>query len=288
VLVREDLNVPMEEGRITDDTRIRAARPTLDKLSELGARTVVMSHLGRPEGKPDLDFSLRPVAEAMRVRFVTDCLKPVGDMRDGETVLLENVRFYPGDEADDPEFARGLAEHGEVYVNDAFAASHRAHASVVGVARYLPAYAGYLMLAELQALHHALDEPKRPLIAIVGGAKVSTKAGVLEHLLPRVDSLGIVGAMANTFFKARGAEVGSSLVEEEALDAARRVEREGGDKVLLPVDSVITQRVAAGAPTRVAGVDGIEPGWMIVDIGPATVELFRPVCLLYTSDAADE
>jgi phosphoglycerate kinase len=275
VLVREDLNVPMEEGRITDDTRIRAARPTLDKLSELGARTVVMSHLGRPEGKPDLDFSLRPVAEAMRVRFVTDCLKPVGDMRDGETVLLENVRFYPGDEADDPEFARGLAEHGEVYVNDAFAASHRAHASVGGVARYLPAYAGYLMLAELQALHHALDEPKRPLIAIVGGAKVSTKAGVLEHLLPRVDSLGIVGAMANTFFKARGAEVGSSLVEEEALDAARRVEREGGDKVLLPVDSVITQRVAAGAPTRVAGVDGIEPGWMIVDIGPATVELFR-------------
>ena len=275
VLVREDLNVPMEHGRITDDSRIRAARPTLDKLREMGAKTIVMSHLGRPQGKPNPELSLLPVAEAMRVRFVSDCLKPVGDMREGETVLLENVRFHPGDEENDPEFARGLAEHGEVYVNDAFAASHRAHASVVGVARYLPAYAGYLMLAELEALHRALDEPRRPLVAIVGGAKVSSKAAVLAHLLARVDSLGIVGAMANTFFKARGAEVGASLVEDGALAAAREVEQKGGDKLVLPVDSVIAQKVEAGAPTRVAGVDGIEPGWMIVDIGPATVELFQ-------------
>jgi phosphoglycerate kinase len=273
VLVREDLNVPMEGGRITDDTRIRAAMPTLDKLRFEGARTVVMSHLGRPEGKPNLEFSLRAVAEAMKVRFVHDCLEPVGDMLDGEIVLLENVRFYPEEEKNDPEFARGLAEHGEVFVNDAFAASHRAHASVVGVARYRPAYAGYLMLAELKALHQALDEPRRPLVAIVGGAKVSSKAGVLRHLLPRVDSLVVVGAMANTFFKARGAEMGASLVEDSALDAAREVERTAGDKLVLPVDSVIAQKAEAGVPTRVAGVDGIEPGWMILDIGPKTVAL---------------
>jgi phosphoglycerate kinase len=265
----------MERGRITDDSRIRAARPTLDKLREMGAKTIVMSHLGRPQGKPNAELSLLPVAEAMRVRFISDCLEPVGDMREGETVLLENVRFHPGDEENDPEFARGLAEHGEVYVNDAFAASHRAHASVVGVARYLPAYAGYLMLAELEALHRALDQPRRPLVAIVGGAKVSTKAAVLEHLLAKVDSLGVVGAMANTFFKARGAEVGASLVEDGALDTAREVEQKGADKLLLPVDSVITQKVEAGAPTRVAGVDGIEPDWMIVDIGPASIELFQ-------------
>jgi phosphoglycerate kinase len=275
VLVREDLNVPMERGRITDDTRIRAARPTLDKLRAFGARTIVMSHLGRPDGKPNLEYSLRPVAEAMKVRFVADCLEPVGDMDDGEVVLLENVRFYPEEEKNDPEFARGLAEHGEFYVNDAFAASHRAHASVVGVARHLPAYAGYLMLAELEALHRALDEPRRPLVAIVGGAKISTKAGVLRHLLPRVDTLVVVGAMANTFFKARGAELGASLVEESALPEAREVERTAGDKLLLPVDSVIAHKAAPGVPTRVAGVDGIEPGWMILDIGPKTVELIR-------------
>jgi phosphoglycerate kinase len=275
VLVREDLNVPLEGGRITDDTRIRAARPTLDKLKEMGARVIVMSHLGRPDGKPDPALSLRPVAEAMGVRLVPDCLEPAGDVAEGEVVLLENVRFHPGDEADDAEFARRLAQQGELYVNDAFAASHRSHASVVGVAKYLPSYAGYLMLAELKALHQALDEPRRPLLAIVGGAKVSTKAGVLEHLLPRVDSLAIVGAMANTFFAARGARLGASLVEEKSLDAARQVERDGGDKLLLPVDSVIAQKAEAGAQTRVAGVDGIEPGWMILDIGPATVELLR-------------
>jgi len=258
VLVREDLNVPMEDGRIADGTRIRAAKPTLDALKGKGARVIVMSHLGRPEGKPDPELSLRPVAEAMGVRLVPDCLQPAGDVADGEVVLLENVRFYPGDEENDPDFARKLAAQGEVYVNDAFAASHRAHASVVGIADYLPAYAGLLMLAELEALHRALDAPRRPLLAVVGGAKISTKAGVLEHLLPRVDTLAVVGAMANTFFKARGAEVGASLVELKALDTARRVAAEGGEKLLLPVDSVIAPDAAPG-----------------LDIGPATVELLR-------------
>ena len=275
VLVREDLNVPLEDGRIADATRIRAAEPTLAALSRIGARVIVMSHLGRPEGKRDPSLSLRPVAEAMGVRFVDDCLKPTGEVAPGEVVLLENVRFYPGDEENDPGFARKLAAQGEVYVNDAFAASHRAHASVVGVAEHLPAYAGLLMLAELEALHVALDEPRRPLVAAVGGAKVSTKAGVLEHLLPRVDTLAVVGAMANTFFKARGAEVGSSLVEVSALDTARDVLAKAGDKLLLPVDSVVAREAVAGAETRVAGVDGIERGWKILDIGPATVELLR-------------
>jgi phosphoglycerate kinase len=275
VLVREDLNVPMEEGRIADDTRIRAAQPTLDALKRKGARVIVMSHLGRPEGKPDPKLSLRPVAEAMGVRLVPDCLQPAGEVAEGEAVLLENVRFYPGDEENDPAFARKLAAQGEVYVNDAFAASHRAHASVVGVADYLPAYAGLLMLAELEALHRALDAPRKPLLAVVGGAKISTKAGVLEHLLPRVDTLAVVGAMANTFFKARGAAVGASLVEDKALDTARRVAAEGGQKLLLPVDSVIAREAAPGVETRLAGVDGIEPGWKILDIGPATVELLK-------------
>ena len=277
VLVREDLNVPMKNGRITDDTRIGAARPTLDKLKAMGARTVVMSHLGRPKGKPNPELSLRPVAEKMGIRFVDDCLEPVGELREGEVALLENVRFYPGDEADDPEFARRLAAHAEdgIYVNDAFAASHRSHASVVGVATYLPAYAGLLMLSELEALHRALDEPRRPLVAVVGGAKVSTKAGVLRHLLTRVETVIVAGAMANTFFKARGAEVGASLVEDDAIEEAGEVERDAGDKLVLPVDSIVARKPEPGETTRTAGVDGIDPGWMILDIGPRSIELFK-------------
>ena len=277
VLVREDLNVPMKNGRITDDTRIGAARPTLDKLKAMGARTVVMSHLGRPKGKPNPEMSLRPVAEKMGIRFVDDCLEPVGELHEGEVALLENVRFYPGDEADDPEFARRLAAHAEdgIYVNDAFAASHRSHASVVGVAKYLPAYAGLLMLSELEALHRALDEPRRPLVAVVGGAKVSTKAGVLRHLLTRVETVIVAGAMANTFFKARGAEVGASLVEDDAIEEAREVERDAGDKLVLPVDSIVARKPEPGETTRTAGVDGIDPGWMILDIGPRSIELFK-------------
>ena len=285
VLVREDLNVPLRDGAITDDTRLRAALGTLEDLSRRGARVVVMSHLGRPKGRPVPELSLRPVAARLGelmgrpVGFAGDCVgEPAGlaveRMAEGDVVLLENVRFHPGDEADDPEFGRALALLGDVYVNDAFAASHRAHASVVGVARHLPAYAGLLMLAELQALHRALDEPRRPLVAIVGGAKVSSKAGVLRFLLPKVDALLIGGAMANTFFKAEGREVGASFVEDEALDTAREVEREGGDELVLPVDAVCARAMEAGQATVVRPVDGIEPGWMVLDVGPATVERF--------------
>jgi phosphoglycerate kinase len=285
-LVREDLNVPMTNGAIADDTRVRAALATLRDLSDRGARVVVLSHLGRPMGRPVPELSLRPVAERLSellgrpVGFAEDCAGPsaaaaVERMAGGDLVLLENVRFHAGDEAGDDGFAHELAGLGDVYVNDAFAASHRAHASVVGVARYLPAYAGLLMLDELRALHQALDQPRRPLVAIVGGAKVSTKAGVLGHLLPRVDSLLLGGAMANTFFKANGGEVGASLVEDEALDTARDVERAGGDKLLLPVDAVCARAREAGQETVVRPVGAVEPGWMILDVGPETVERFR-------------
>src|SRR5438105_3244324 len=225
-----------------------------------------MSHLGRPQGR-DESQSLKPVAERMGVEFASDCVGPtaeeaVGRLRDGQVLLLENLRFHPEEEADDQGFAKQLAALGDLYVNDAFAAAHRAHASVVGVARLLPAYAGALMLAELEALHRALDEPQRPLVAIVGGAKVSTKSGVVRSLLPRVDTLIVVGAMANTFFKARGAEVGASLVEDASLDDARAVDREAGEKLVLPVDSVCASKPEAGQETRVLGVDQIPAGWM--------------------------
>jgi phosphoglycerate kinase len=285
VLVREDLNVPLKDGAIADDTRLRAALPTIANLSERRARVIVMSHLGRPKGKPAPELSLRPVAERLGsllerpVAFAEDCVgepaaTAAGGLQDGDFLLLENVRFHPGDEANDPEFARQLAALGEIYVNDAFAASHRAHASVVGIAKLLPAYAGDLMLAELQALHRALDEPRRPLTAIVGGAKVSTKAGVLRFLLPKVESLIIGGAMANTFFKAQGMEVGASFVEEEAVDEAREVARLGGDRVVLPVDALCALKMEPGQKTRVFPVDRVEPGWRILDIGPQTRQLF--------------
>jgi phosphoglycerate kinase len=286
VLVREDLNVPLQGGAIGDDTRVRAAVPTLSDLAGRGARVVVMSHLGRPKGRPVPELSLRPVAARLAellgrpVAFAADCVGPaaaeaVERLPDGQVLLLENVRFHPGDEANDPEFARALAMHGDVFVNDAFAASHRAHASVVGVARHLPAYAGLLMLAELTALHRALDEPRRPLVAIVGGAKISTKAGVLRHLLPRVDALLVGGAMANTFFKAEGREVGASLVEDDALDTAREVESEGAGKLVLPVDAVCARAAEPGQETVVRPVDALEPGWMVLDVGPGTVDRFE-------------
>jgi 3-phosphoglycerate kinase len=286
VLVREDLNVPIKDGRIQDETRIQAALPNLEDIAGRGGRLIVTSHLGRPKGRPDPELSLRPVADRLarlleprRVLFAADCVgrdaeEAVGELRDGDLAVLENVRFHPEEEADDPEFARRLASLGDLYCNDAFGSSHRAHASVVGVAEYLPAYAGQLMIAELEALHVALDEPRRPLVAIVGGAKVSTKAGVLRHLLPKVDSLIVCGAMANTFFKARGVDMGSSLVEDDALDEARAVDEEAGGKLVLPVDGVVVRRIEAGQEARTVPMDGVEPGWIVVDIGPRTRELF--------------
>jgi phosphoglycerate kinase len=285
VLVREDLNVPLREGRISDETRLRAAVPTLRELADRGARVIVTSHLGRPKGKVDPTYSLRPVATRLgellgcEVLFAEDCVgssaqEIVSALRDGQVALLENVRFHPEEEANDPDFSARLAAHAELYVNDAFAASHRAHASVVGVATTLPAYSGRLMQAELEALHRALDEPRRPLVAIIGGAKISTKAGVLSYLLPKVDRMLIGGAMANTFFKAKGMEIGSSFVEDEALDAAREVAAGAGDKLVLPVDAVVAQSMESGVPTRVVGVDEVEPGWSMLDVGPETRRRF--------------
>jgi phosphoglycerate kinase len=284
VLVREDLNVPMSKGHITDDSRIRAAMPTLQHLAQRGAMVIVMSHLGRPQGvEPDL--SLRPVGLHLarlldrEVHFADDCVgeparTAVGKLQNGQVLLLENVRFHPEEEANDPDFAHRLASLGELYVNDAFAASHRAHASVVGVAAYLPAFAGELMEAELTALHQALENPRRPMLAVVGGAKVSTKVGVLNSLLKKVDTLIIGGAMANTFYKARGNPTGSGLVEDTALDVAKQVMEAAGRKLLLPVDLVCARRMEAGQPLRIMNADAVEAGWMALDIGPKSVALF--------------
>ena len=284
VLVREDLNVPMANGAITDDSRVRAAAPTLQHLAQRGARVIVMSHLGRPKDR-EPELSLRPVALDLgarvgkEVRFAEDCvgdaaMTAVDRLQSGQILLLENVRYHKEDEANDPAFARRLAALGDIFVNDAFAASHRAHASVVGVAAYLPAYAGELMEAELDALHRALDNPRRPMVAVVGGAKVSTKVGVLRHLLGKVDALLIGGAMANTFFKARGWRTGIGLVEDSALDEARAVATDGGEKLVLPVDLVCARKMEAAQPLRVFEADKVEEGWAAYDVGPATVRLF--------------
>lgn len=282
--MREDLNVPMSKGAITDDARIRAAIPTLQHLAQRGAMVIVMSHLGRPKGV-EAALSLRPVGMHLarlldrEVHFAEDCVgeparSAVGKLQPGQVLLLENVRFHPEDEANDPDFAHRLASLGELYVNDAFAASHRAHASVVGVAAYLPAFAGELMEAELTALHQALDHPRRPMLAVVGGAKVSSKVGVLRHLLEKVDALLVGGAMANTFFKARGYATGAGLVEDSALEVAREVAALAGRKLLLPVDLVCARRMEAGQPLRIMDVQAVEAGWMALDIGPKTVALF--------------
>jgi phosphoglycerate kinase len=285
VLVREDLNVPLAQGKISDDARIKAAVPTLKHLAERGAKVIVMSHLGRPKGV-DPELSLRPVAKALsqqldlKVGFAEDCVgeaasSAVDKLKPGEVLLLENVRFHPEEEDNEPGFARKLAALGELFVNDAFAASHRAHASVVGVAKHLPAYAGELMEAELKALHKALDDPKRPLVAVVGGAKVSTKAGVLRHLLEKVDALLIGGAMANTFFKAQGYPTGKGLVEDSALEDAKKVETVGGKKLVLPVDLVCAQKMEPRQKVKVVAANSVEAGWMALDIGPKSVAEFR-------------
>ena len=285
MLVREDLNVPMKDGGVADDSRVRAAAPTLRHLARRGARVIVMSHLGRPKDR-EPELSLKPLAADLGkrvgrdVQFAEDCVgepatSAVDRLQSGQLLLLENVRYHKEDEANDAAFARLLASLGDIFVNDAFAVSHRAHASVVGVAAYLPAYAGELMLAELAALHRALDTPKRPMVAVVGGAKISTKVGVLRHLLSRVDALLIGGAMANTFFKARGWPTGAGLVEDTALDEAREVERMAGGKLVLPVDVVTARKMQPGEALRVMDADKVEPEWMALDIGPRSVALFR-------------
>ncbi|MBX5436348.1 MAG: phosphoglycerate kinase [Alicyclobacillaceae bacterium] len=289
-LVRVDFNVPLDGTKITDDTRIRAALPTIRYLLEHGARVVLMSHLGRPKGARNPKYSLQPVAfhltgllHDVAVSFVHDCVGPdaeeaVRSLGPGEVLVLENLRFHPGEEKNDPAFAQQLARLGDVYVNDAFGAAHRAHASTYGVAKLLPAVAGFLMEKEITVMGQALANPERPFVAVIGGAKVSDKLPVLQHLLPKVDTLIIGGGMANTFLAAQGHELGKSLVEPDVFDTARSFLGEAqalGRQVLLPADLVVADRLAADAAFSVCGVDAVPADGMAVDIGPATLARYQ-------------
>jgi phosphoglycerate kinase len=285
VLLRADLNVPMSGGKVTDRTRLERLVPTICELADKGARVLVTSHFGRPKGKRVPKMSLAPVAQALgevlgrEVGFAPDC---VGDaameasaaMTDGQILVLENARYHAGEEANDPQFVESLAALADVFVNDAFSAAHRAHASTEGVARVLPAYAGRLMQAELEALDHALGAPERPVMAVVGGAKIASKLDLLGNLIARVDHLAIGGGMANTFLHAMGVDVGKSLCEhdmaETALEILRRADG-GGCEIILPSDVVIAPEFKQGAPSRVVPVDAVPDDQMILDIGPATI-----------------
>jgi phosphoglycerate kinase len=291
VLLREDLNVPMRDGAIVDDRRIREAVPTIEALRARGARVVIVTHLGRPKGRIDDSARLGPIAARLSsllgadVRLASDV---VGDsaqsmaasLRDGDVGMLENVRFEPGEEANDPAFARQLAAFGDVFVNDAFGTAHRAHASTEGVAHLLPAVAGKLMARELEMLGGVMDSPRRPVVAIIGGSKISTKVGMLDHLLDRVDVLWVGGAMASTFYRAQGLSTGTSLVEEDEIPTARRLLDRAARRadLRLPPDAVVTERVAEGAPTQVVASGAIPDGWMVVDAGPDTVARIASDC----------
>ncbi len=284
-LVRVDLNVPMDGNRVTDTTRIDRILPTLRELSQKGARTVLLAHFGRPKGKPVLEMSLAPVAAALTERlgtpvaFAADCVGEaarvaVDALSDGDVLLLENTRFHAGEEANDTGFADELAALGDLYVNDAFSAAHRAHASTEGLARRLPAYAGRTMQAELEALEKALTTPKRPVMAVVGGAKVSSKIDLLANLVKKVDTLVIGGGMANTFLAAQGKDVGKSLCEHDLADTARAILDEAktaGCKILLPTDAVVAREFKAGAANETVSVDAVPADAMILDVGPDTV-----------------
>jgi len=286
VLVRVDFNVPLARGKAADDTRIRAALPTINYLLQHRAKVILMSHLGRPKGKVVDELRLDPVAERLSellgrpVRKLDDCVGPkveaaVAEMQPGDVILLENTRFHPQEKANDPAFARQLASLADVFVNDAFGAAHRAHASVVGVAEHLPAVAGFLMEKEIAFLGQALTAPEHPFVAILGGAKISSKIGVIDSLLDKVDSLLIGGGMANTFLKAQGHEIGQSLVEDDSLDVARETLARAGERLVLPVDVVVADRFDAAADSKVVPVDQSPEDWLILDIGPETVKLFE-------------
>ena len=289
VLVRVDFNVPLDENRnITDDTRIRAALPTIKYLLDQQVKVVLMSHLGRPKGQFKPEFSLKPVAKRLsellgqEVTMAEDVIgesaqKAVAEMKDGDVVLLENLRFHKEETDNDPEFAKALASFGEVYVNDAFGTAHRAHASTEGVAHHLPAVAGYLIKKELEIMGKALSNPERPFVAILGGAKVSDKIGVIENLIEKVDTLIIGGGMAYTFFKARGYEIGDSLLEADKVELAKSLEEKAkakGVKFLLPVDNVVAKEFKADAEHKVVPSNEIPAGWQGLDIGPETRELY--------------
>jgi phosphoglycerate kinase len=291
VLVRVDYNVPLDERQqVADDTRIRATLPTLEWLTTRGARVVLLSHLGRPKGKRNPEMSLRPAAQRLaelvpgKVDFVGEstgeqAVEATRELKDGEILLLENTRFHAGEEKNDADLSRAFAELGDLFVNDAFGAAHRAHSSTAGVAQVIRerggvAVAGLLMQKELEYLGRALETPRRPFVAILGGAKISGKIDVIESLLPKVDRLLIGGAMANTFFRAMGLETGSSLVEEDRIPMARTLLERAGDALVLPVDLVVAERMEAGAPTRIVARDAIPAGFSALDVGPETVKRY--------------
>lgn len=291
VLIRADFNVPLnEQGEITDDTRIRAALPTIQDLTSRGAKVILSSHMGRPKAQVNESMRLTPVAKRLSELLGQDVIKCddcIGDdvsstingMSDGQVALLENVRFYAGEEKNDPEFAKKLAANADLYVNDAFGTAHRAHASTEGVTHYLsPSVAGYLIEKELQFLKGAIESPKQPLAAIIGGSKVSSKIGVIDTLLDKVDKLLIGGGMIFTFYKARGLSVGKSLVEEDKLELAKSLEakaKEKGVELLLPTDVVVADNFAADANAQTVSVDAIPDGWMGLDIGPDSIKVFQ-------------
>ncbi|WP_306144246.1 phosphoglycerate kinase [Roseibium sp. MMSF_3412] len=285
VLVRVDLNVPMDGGRVTDTTRIERVLPTIRELSGKGAKVILLAHFGRPKGERVAEMSLAPVAPAVAellekpVAFADDCIGPaaanaIAALPDGGVLLLENTRYHKGEEKNDPEFASQLAANGDIYVNDAFSAAHRAHGSTEGIARLLPAYAGRTMQAELEALGSALGEPVRPVLAVVGGAKVSSKIDLLENLVSKVDMLVIGGGMANTFLAAKGTDVGKSLCEHDLADTARKImtaAEAANCEIVLPDDAVVAREFKAGADNETVALDAIPADAMILDVGAASI-----------------
>lgn len=285
VLVRVDFNVPIKEGKVKDDTRIVAALPTIKYLLDHEAAVILCSHLGRPKEGPDPAFSMQPTAEHLAkllgkpVAFCEECVGPKAlaaatALKPGEVLVLENTRFYKGETKNDPEISRQLAELAEIYVNDAFGSAHRAHASTEGVARLLPAVAGFLMEKEIRYLGQAISDPKKPFIAILGGAKISDKIGVIRNLLQKAEVILIGGGMANTFFKAQGYPMGDSLVEDEVLEMARELLQLGATRLRLPVDVVIADRFENEAESKVMPMGPVPDGWRILDIGPETVAAY--------------
>ncbi len=290
VIVRVDFNVPIKEGKITDDTRITAALPTINYLLDHGAAVILMSHLGRPKTKEDLQYSLKPVAEHLAtlvnvpVKFASDCRGEIAqaasaELKPGEILVLENTRFYPEESKNDLEMSRDLASLADLYVNDAFGSAHRAHSSTAGIADFLPAAAGFLMEKEIKYLGNAIAEPVRPFVAILGGAKISDKIGVINNLLKTADKILIGGGMANTFLKAQGYKMADSLVEAEVLDTAKDLLSRANDKIVLPIDMVLANAFDAEAEMETMALGDVPAGWRVLDIGPLTVQLFGDVIL---------